>query len=424
MSYRYLEQTTWNYRLVTLPIMAFITIFIIWAYFAQIDESVKGTGKVIPSGQTRLIQHLEGGIITHILVNEGDTVDQGQALFRIENQYFISEKKENAIKLISMKAKLIRINALLDDIKTPLFPENMKSIIPQIVENEIHVFVEKQKQYKSQISVLNDQLEQKMAQLKELQVRLENLSIEHNLALDNIKIQEQMVAKKIISREKFLQHLSVKQKIYTQLEEARFQIPVIQNEINEWGKKIQGKSFEIRSELLEESGDVQVEIKKLEEAIQTDIDRDTRMNLTSPTKGIINKIYYNTIGGIVRSGETIAEVSPVEEDLMIEAKINSSDRAYIHPSQNVSIEITAYDFSRYGLLDGKLISISPDSTTDEQGNSFYTIKVKADNYQFDDQSPILIGMTANINILTGKRTVLQYLIKPIKDIKYNAFKEH
>ncbi|MFT7004793.1 MAG: adhesin transport system membrane fusion protein [Sulfurimonas sp.] len=158
--------------------------------------------------------------------------------------------------------------------------------------------------------------------------------------------------------------------------------------------------------------------------MKTYIDRDKRMDVLSPTNGIVNKIYYNTIGGIVKSGDIIAEVSPVEEDLMIEAKINASDRAYIHPRQKVSIEITAYDYSKYGLLDGLLISISPDSTTDEAGNNYYTIKVRANNYRFDEESPILIGMSANINILAGKRTVLYYLLKPIKNIKYNALKEH
>jgi HlyD family secretion protein/adhesin transport system membrane fusion protein len=424
MSYRYLEETTWNYRVVTFPIMAFMSAFFIWAYFAQIDESVKGTGKVIPSGQTRIIQHLEGGIITNILVNEGDSVKENQILFRIENQSFISGRKENEIKLIALRAKLARINALLSEEEEPAFSDEMFKNIPQIIKNEKQVFIGQKKNYDSQISVLNDQLQQKKAQLKELSVRLENLLVEYNLTLDNIKIQEEMFRKKIISKEKFLQHLSAKQKIFTQLEEARFQIPVIEKEIDEWHKKIEGKNFEIRAELLEESNDVQVEIKKLEEAIQADIDRDKRMNVISPTKGIINKLYHNTIGGIVKSGEIIAEISPVEEDLMIEAKINASDRAYIHSGQKVSIEITAYDFSKYGLLDGKLISISPDSTSDEQGNSFYTIKVKADNYQFDEQSPILLGMSANVNILTGKRTVLQYLLKPIKDIKYNALKEH
>ncbi|MFA5462359.1 MAG: HlyD family type I secretion periplasmic adaptor subunit [Sulfurimonas sp.] len=424
MNYMYTQKQSWNYRLVTIPIVAFTTIFFIWSYFAEIDESVKGSGKVIPSGQTRLIQHLEGGIITHIFVNEGDTVQKGDVLFRIENQYFISEKKENSIKLIALRAKSNRIDALLNNLEAPQFDKEMIATIPQIVQNEREVFREQRSKYSSQISVLNSQLHQKHADLKELQVRLENLTLEYNLTLENMKIQEELANKKIISREKFIQHQSAKQKIYTQLEEARFKIPIINREIEEWKKKIEGKSFEIRTELFEESSEIQVEIQKLQEAIKTYIDRDKRMDVLSPTKGIINKLYYNTIGGIVRSGETIAEVSPIDDDLMIEAKINSSDRAYIHPKQDVSIEITAYDYSKYGLLDGKLISISPDSTTDELGNNYYTIKVRADNYRFDENSPILIGMSANVNILTGKRTVLYYLLKPIKNIKYKALKEH
>lgn len=424
MNYMYTQKQNWNYRLVTIPIIAFTTIFFIWAYFAEIDESVKGNGKVIPSGQTRLIQHLEGGIITHILVNEGDTVQEGDVLFRIENQYFISEKKENSIKLIALKAKLIRIDALLSDAETPIFDKEMLTNIPQIIQSEREIFREQKNKYTSQISVLKSQLQQKEADLKELQVRLENLTLEYNLALENMKIQEELVYKKIISKEKFLQHQSAKQKIYTQFQEAKFKIPVVNREIEEWKKKIEGKSFEIRTELLQENSESQIEIQKLQEAIKTHIDRDKRMDVLSPTKGIINKINYNTIGGIVKSGEIIAEVSPIDEDLMIEAKINSSDRAYIHPKQDVSIEITAYDYSKYGLLDGKLISISPDSTADELGNSYYTIKVRANNYNFDENSPILIGMSANVNILTGKRTVLYYLLKPIKSIKYNALREH
>lgn len=424
MSYKYLEERSWNYRLVTIPIMIFITVFFIWAYYAQIDESVKGTGKVIPSGQTRIVQHLEGGIITQILVNEGDSVKDGQVLFRIKNQYFISEKNENAINLIALKAKLIRINALLDNLKKPSFNKEMLTLIPEIVQNEIEVFNGQKQKYQSELSVLDHQLAQKNAELKELEVRLENLTLEYNLAQENINIQSKMANKKVISREKFLQHLSSKQKIYTQLEETRFRIPVVKKEIEEWEKKNQAKNYGFKVELLEESNKVQVEIKKFEESMQTGIDRDKRMNVISPTNGIINKIYYNTIGGIVKSGDIIAEISPVEEDLMIEAKINASDRAYIHSNQHVSIEITAYDFSKYGLLEGKLISISPDSTTDEQGNNFYTIKVRANDYKFDEQSPILIGMTANVNILTGKRTVLHYILKPIKNIKYNALNEH
>lgn len=423
MSHRYLEEQHWNYRLFIIPIIIFMSVFLIWAYFAQIDESVKGSGKVIPSGQTRLVQHLEGGIITDIMVSEGDSVLEGQILFRIQNQYFISTRKENMIKLSAYEAKLARILALKNEESIQFSPSIMKNI-PQIAENEMQIFYGQKKKHDAQISVLNEQFFQKKAQLKELEVKLENLSIEYNLAQESIKIQEELSKKGAISREKYLQHLSSKQRIFTQMEEARYTMPVVLKEIEEWNKKIETKKFEIRSELLQELNEVQIEIIKLEEVIKADSDRDIRIGVVSPTKGIVNKIYYNTIGGIVKSGDTIVEISPLEDELMIEAKIRTSDRAYIYPGQDVSIEITAYDFSKYGLLKGKLIGISPDSKTDEKGNSFYSLKIKANDYKFDEHSPILIGMTANINILTGKRTVLYYIIKPMKDIGYKAFTEH
>lgn len=424
MSYNYIENRNWNYYLFTAPIMIFMVTFLVWAYFSEIDESVKGSGKVIPSGQTRLVQHLEGGIIKDILVAEGDAVLEGGILFRIQNQYFISNRKENIIKLSAYKAKLIRIKALINNEDTLTFEKEMVENISQIIENEIQIFYGEKKKHHSQVSVLHEQLLQKKAQLRELEVKLENLSIEYNLALESLKIQEELSKKGAISRERYLQHLAAKQKIYTHMEETRYSIPAIRQEIEEWNKKIEGKLLEIKSELLQQSNEVHIEIKKLEEIMKADIDRDKRIEVVSPTKGVINKIHFNTIGGIVKSGETIAEISPLEDELMIEAKINTADRAYIYPGQDVSIEITAYDFAKYGLLKGKLISISPDSTADEKGNNFYMVKVKAHKDQFDENSPILIGMSANINILTGKRTILHYLLKPMKDISYKAFKEH
>ncbi len=424
MSYRYLEERNWNYHFFVLPIIVFITVFLVWAYFAQIDESVKGVGKVIPSGQTRLLQHLEGGIISDILVAEGDVIEKGQVLFRIKNQYFISEKRENIIKLTAYQAKLKRITALLQEEKELVFDKDTYESIPIIIENEIALFESQKRRDSSELSILQEQLNQKKAQLKELEVRLENLSIEYNLSEQNMKIQEELSKKGAISKEKYLQNLSVKQKLYTQLQETRYTIPVLKTEIKEFFNKIDSKKLDIRSKLLQENSEVQIEIKKLQELMQTDVDRDARIAVTSPAKGIVNKINYNTIGGIVKSGETIAEISPLDEELMIEAKINTADRAYIHPGQDVSIEITAYESSKYGLVKGKLIGISPDSSTDDKGGNYYTIKVRANNYKFDDNSPILIGMTANVNILTGKRTILHYLLKPMKDIKYRALTEH
>ena len=424
MSHHYFEEHQWNYYPTVISISLFLIFSFIWACFSEIDESIKGNGKVIPSGQTRLVQHLEGGIITDILVAEGDSVQDGQSLFRIQNQYFISTRKENLIKLSAFEAKLLRLGALLNQKDQVIFKDDMTKDIPLIIENEVQIFESQKKKYDSQIAILQEQLSQKRAQIKETEIKIENLLIEYNLALENMKIQEELNTKGIISREKYLQHLSVKQKLFTQLEEARYRLPIIRQEIEEATKKIDMKMFEIRAELLQAINEAQLEIKKLEETIKADQDRDIRINVISPTKGIVNKIHFNTIGGIVKSGETIAEISPLEDELMIEAKIRASDRAYIYPGQNVSIEITAYDLSKYGLLKGKLVNISPDSTSDERGNSTYTIKIKANDYKFDENSPIIMGMTANVNILIGKRTILYYLIKPLKEISYKALSEH
>ncbi|MBE0496061.1 MAG: HlyD family type I secretion periplasmic adaptor subunit [Campylobacterales bacterium] len=424
MSYHYLESQHWNHRLVTLPIGLFTLAFFTWAALAHIDEAVKGAGKVIPSGQTRVLQHFEGGIISDILVSEGEPVDEGQILYRIQNQHFSSEHKENTIKRLAAQARFHRIQALLENKSAPVFDAKAIEEIAQIIENESHIFIEERKKHASELLVLENQLNQKRARLKELEARLENLSLEYALASENMKIQEELNAKGVISRERYLQHFSTKQRLYTQLEEARFAIPVVKRELEEWSQKIEGKTFEIRSKLLQELNDVSLELKRLEEIIEAQVDRDTRTGLASPVKGVINKLHFHTIGGVVRPGDTLAEISPLEEEMMIEAKIQVSDRAYIHAGQNVSIEITAYEFSRYGLIGGKLVGISPDSTTDEQGNSHYLVRIKANNYQFDENSPVLVGMGANISILTGKRTVLHYLLKPMKDLNYKALKEH
>ncbi len=148
-----------------------------------------------------------------------------------------------------------------------------------------------------------------------------------------------------------------------------------------------------------------------------------RKDIVSPVNGVVNKLYFNTVEGIIKPGDNIAEITPVEDKLVIEAKIKSSDRAQIWNNQKVSIEITAYDFSKYGLLEGRVVSISPDSTEDKLGNRYYMLRVKADTLGFDEDSQILPGMVANINIITGKKSVLRYLIKPLKDIAQNSFKE-
>ena len=423
MTNRLFEEKEWNYYTTVVPIMLFFTIFLTWAAFSEVDEPVKGTGKVVPSGQTKVIQNLEGGIISAILVNEGDSVKKGDIIYNLSNAFFSSELITKEIDLLTLQAVLIRLESLINNKKTVEFPDELKKKIPDIVDNETKIFYEDLENNQRKIDIAKDQFNQKDYKLRETKIRFNNLDIELNLAMENMKILDELLDKKVASKKEYILELSKKQNIVTQIEETRNGIPILQEEIEEARKKIAAVESENRSKLLSKYSEVKTEITKTIEKNKANTDREQRKSVISPVNGIINKLYFYTEGGIVKPGDKMAEITPIEDSLTIEAKIKSSDRAFIWEGQDVSVEITAYDFSKYGLLKGKLISISPDSFEDKNGTIHYIAKIKADVNQFAPDLPILPGMVANVNILTGKKTVLQYIIKPLKDIKKNALSE-
>lgn len=423
MNNRLFEEKDWNYYTTVVPIMLFFIVFLSWAAFSKIDETIKGTGKVVPSGQTKIIQNLEGGIISSILVNEGDSVKKGDVIYNLSNAFFSADLITKEIDLLTFQAVLVRLEALIDN-KTEIdFPKELKDKIPDIVDNETKIFYEELENNKRKVDIAKDQFNQKDYKLKEAQIRFNNLSIELNLANENMKILDELLRKKVTSKKDYIAELSKKQSIVTQIEEARNSIPILQEELEEARKKIDSVESENKTKLLSKYSEVKTEINKLVEKNKANVDREQRKAVISPVNGVINKLYFYTEGGIVKPGDKMAEITPIDDTLTIEAKIKSSDRAFIWEGQDVSIEITAYDFSRYGLLNGKLILVSPDSFEDKNGSIYYIAKIKADVNQFAPDLPILPGMVANVNILTGKKSVLQYILKPLKDIKKNALSE-
>jgi len=423
MDRRFFEERKWNYYVSVVPIMLFIVTFISWAFFSEVDEVVRGVGKVVPSSQTKILQNLEGGIVSNINVREGDTVRKGDVIYTLSNEFFKADLKSKEIDLLAYEASAIRLQAFINDENTIVFPDKYVNRIPDIVENERILFNEDIKSLENKINIAKDRLKQKRLNLKEAETKFENLSLELNLAQVNMKIQEKLYAKKVVSKKDYIQELSKKQSIVTKLSETRNSIPVIKEEIEESKKRISEVKSEIKTKYLKQYSTLKAEINKLIEKNKANTDRELRKDVISPVHGVINKLYFYTVGGIVKAGDKMAEITPVEDALTIEAKIKTSDRAFIWSGQDVSVEITAYDFSKFGLLKGKLISISPDSFEDRNGNIFYIAKIKADVNQFAPDLPILPGMVANINILTGKKTILEYIIKPLKDISKNALSE-
>lgn len=416
------QDEEWNYKLVIYPMIAFVIVFFIWATFTQIDEVVKGEGKVVPSGQTKVLQHFEGGIISEILVREGDSVKKGDILYLIKNEYFMADINSQEVEIMALKARAMRLEALIES-KHLVYPEEFSNKITDILSNEMQIFEEENANKHRVLGIAEDQLEQKKLKLEELVTKAGNLEIELQLANENMQIQDALLQKNVISRKNYLVELSRKLKLVTEIQEIRSTIPIVENEIQEASKKVKNVNSEIMSKNLKQLSEVKLSLKQIEEKYKASQDREQRKYIISPVNGVVNKLYFNTIDGIIKPGDNIAEITPVEDKLIIEAKIKTSDRAQIWSGQKVSIEITAYDFSKYGLLEGEIVSIAPDSTEDKLGNVHYLIRVKAEELGFDESTPILPGMVANINILTGKKSVLRYLIKPLKDIAQHSLTE-
>lgn len=418
-------QSNWNHRLVTWPIMLFTITFFIWAANSEIDESVRGQGKIIPSGKTKIIQHLEGGIISDILIKDGDSVNKDDPLFKLSQAFFLSDKNEKKIELYALFAQKKRLEAEISEKNTIEFDDKLKKYIPGIIANEKRILKVAMQEFKGELSLLQDDIDKKTYKIKEMKNKLHNLDLELAIAKENVTIQENLVKRGASSRQMYLTQLAKKQSIVTQKQSLKNSIPVVREELQEATKKYKNFKSKEHSKQLKELSKVKVSIQKLLEKSKANDDREIRRTIVSPVNGQVKKLYFHTIGGIIKPGDAVAEITPIDDSLMVEARIKTSDRGLIWISQDVNVEITAYESTRYGTLEGKLVYISSDSFIDKTtSESFYEVKVKTDKSSFGKDNEILAGMVANINIKTGKKSVLEYILKPLKDISQKSLHEH
>jgi len=412
------KEPKWNYKVAVYPIVAFFSFFLWWIYSTQVDEMVVGRGRVIPSSNTKIIQHLEGGIIDKIYVKEGDKVKKGDPLYRLKNSYYISDIKQKKIELAKLKREKKRLEAQANFQDTLTFKDK-----DPLNQNEIDIFNSQMRYYNDQLSLFQDELDQLRLEKKQKLEKIKNLNLELKIAKENLKILDKLLRGGAASKKQYLAELSKKQSLVTQIANLKNDIPIINKKIVGAMTKLGSFRSQKKTEWLKKLAEVDVKIASLKENEIASSDREKRQLITSPVDGIVKKLYFNTIGGIVKSGDKIVEITPLDDSLIIEAKIKTNDRGDLVVGQDVSIEISAYSYSKYGYLKGKLIYISPDSFMDERGNSYYTVKIKANHYEVAKGKEILPGMMATIHIKTGKKTILEYILKPLKDIKRDALIE-
>ena len=398
---------------------------IYWASVSEVEEVTRGQGKVVPASQIQVIQNLEGGILSEILVKVGDAVKKDQLLLKIDQTRFSSSVQQNRSKYLSNKAKAARLQAETSGMPFRVPPEVMAEK-PEIGIREQELYESRKTELRSSLEIKQEQYNQRNNELKELNTKLAELSKTYLLFQKELKLMKPLVAQGAVSEMEVLRLERQASEMQGEIEQTKQAIPRAQSRIEESHVALK----ELRLAFINKAkADLNEVSAQLGEDAATSIalkDRLDRTFVKSPVNGTINRLLINTVGGVIQPGMNLIEIVPLEGTLLVEAMIKPADIAFLRPNQDALVKFTAYDFTVFGGLTAKLEQISADSITDEKGNSFYLVRVRTDKNYLGPKTnplPIIPGMIASVDILTGKKTVLSYLLKPILRAKYMALRE-
>ncbi|QSZ41138.1 HlyD family type I secretion periplasmic adaptor subunit [Sulfurimonas aquatica] len=399
--------------------------FLAWANYALIDEIARGDGEIIPSGENQLIQNLEGGIVEEILVSEGQDVKKGQILIRIDNQKSKSSFSSNAIKADALQAKIARLRA--ESMGEPFdVDKSLEEKIPDIVENEKSLYKTNQHQLDSKLSGLEEKLSQRRQELSEAQSELEHLKSSNQMIQTEVRMTKPMVAKGVRSKIDFLKLQREANDIESKYQSVKKSIPRLNSAIKEVQNSIDEAKYMFMGDAKIKRNEAIAELRSLRENSTALQDQVSRTIVKSPMNGIIQRLFVHTVGGVIKPGEDIMEIVPSDQNLLVEVKIKPADIAFIYFSQKAIVKFSAYDFAIYGGLDGKVVFIGADTEKDEKDNVFYKVRIQTDkNYlsRNGEKLRIIPGMTVSVDIITGQKSVLDYILKPILKTKQYTFTE-
>ena len=405
---------------------AFIGAFLLWAAFANIGETTVGEGKVIPSSQIQVVQNLEGGIVSDIRIKVGDVVQKNQVLMLIDDTRYASSFQENKAKNDALTAKIARLNAEVSGQPFTLTPQLRKDN-PDLAQREYTLYQQRQAEYGANTSAFRQQIDQRTQELKEKRSRLGQINASLELLNRELTMSRPLVKQGAMSEVELLRLERQANDLKGELEATKIAIPRLESAVTEAKNKLDSYVAKFRADALAELNQVRAEQEGTAATGVALKDRVERAVVRSPVTGTVKSVKVTTIGGVVQPGSELLELVPLEDNLLIEAKVKPRDIAYLRPGQESLVKITAYDFSIYGGFPAKLEYISADSITDEKkGESYYLVRVRTTSStpaRSDKPLAIIPGMTATVHIQTGEKTFLHYLLKPIIKTKEMAFRE-
>jgi adhesin transport system membrane fusion protein len=411
-------------QLIVRTTVVVVVLMLVWAALARVDEVTRGDAKVIPSRQLQLVQSFDGGVVSEILVKEGQVVEKDQLLLKIDETRATSGVRESAAQGFALRARQARLRALAEESKfQPPVPTAGNAEEQRIVEEERRLYESRLTELNTLLAINQQQLQQRQQELGEMRARKASADRALELGQQELTKTRPLLASGAVSEVDILRLERELSRSRGESEQAGAQIARVQASIGEAQRKIQETEITFRNDARKEMAEVIGKLNALNEGAVALADKVDKSQVKSPVRGRVQRLLANTVGGVVQPGKDIVEIVPLDDTLVLEARVLPKDIAFIAPGQAATVKFSAYDFSIYGGMAAEVENISPDTVIDERGNAYYLVRVRTVGAKFNDKLPIIPGMTAEVDILTGNKSVLSYLLKPVLKAQAYALRE-
>ena len=396
-----------------------------WAALAKVDEVTRGDGKVIPASRIQLVQNLEGGIVRRIATREGAMVKEGELLLQIDATGFGSSLEERREKLLGLRAVLARLEANVEN-RALTMPEDVVRLRPSLANEQSEMHASRQREMQASLAGIDQQVAQRRQEIEEVKAKIANLTRAIEIGSEELELTRPLVQRGAAARIELIRLEARQNELQGTLDGAQLAMPRIRQALGEAQNRRIEREMGLQSEMRSQLGETRVQISALEQSIKGDLDRVDRTDVRAPVSGIVKTLHVSTLGQVVKPGVDIVEIVPSGDTLLIETRIRPQDIAHLRPGLDAVVRLTAYDYTTYGVLKGKLEHIGADTIQTERGETYYHARIRTDRATLvkgDREYPILPGMVANVDILTGRKTVLDYIVKPLTRLQNEALRE-
>ncbi len=421
-----MQRITRGSRVILIVVAICLISFIAWSAWCEVDEVTRGEGRVIPSRQVQDIQNMEGGIIERILVREGEQVEKGQVLMIMDDTRFLASQQGQKASQYALMARKVRLQAEVEGVK-PEMPASLNERVPELAISEQKLYRVRRDELDSTLGIYQQQLIQQEKQRAESHARIAMLEQRHSLLSEELRLSRDLAKEGAVSRVEVLRLEREVSDTYGEQRIAEEGLSRVTAELDEIRERIREAGLAFTNDARVELNETLALLHELSAKETAVSDQVERTRVRAPMSGVVKQVLVNTEGGVVQPGMKLMELVPVDDILIVEVKIRPQDVAFLRPGQTATVRFTAYDFTIYGGIEGVLTHISADTLTDENNVRYYLARIETRRDFLgstgDNSKPVMAGMVASVDILTGKKTLLSYLLKPVLRAKHLAFAE-